>query len=137
MNNARYPRNALIGIFCFLLVIFINLRILDGDGKGWRHIVNSDGRGYYAYLPSLIIGGDPTFIKGVERESMFLGIANYKPSYLVSIDGHALDKYFSGEALLLLPFFYLDCCFLSSSDYRLTAIHSFFKFQRGWERCFI
>ncbi|MCX6305881.1 MAG: hypothetical protein NT040_13030 [Bacteroidetes bacterium] len=107
MHNIRYSGNALFEIFCFLLVFFISLRMFDGNGTGWKHIVNSDGRGYYAYLPSLILCGDPTFRKGVEMESRFLGIPDYKPSYIVNVDGHPVNKYFSGEALLLLPFFLL------------------------------
>ncbi len=84
MFKVRYPVIALFGVGCFLLVILINLRILDGDGKGWRHIINSDGRGYYAYLPSLIIDGDPTFKKGVERESRFLGALKTKLTNMLS-----------------------------------------------------
>ncbi|MCK9203718.1 MAG: hypothetical protein M0P58_04685 [Bacteroidales bacterium] len=111
MNNTRYPQIALFGIFCFVFAFIISYRVFEGDGTGWKHIITSDGRGYYAYLPALIIDGDPTFRKVVGRESRLSGYAHYKPGYLVNIDGHPVNKYFAGEALLLLPFFFLGLIF--------------------------
>jgi hypothetical protein len=89
----------------FFLAFFLGGRIYGEPAGNWKHIVTSDGRGYYAYLPALFIDGDLTFSKLVQRESRLLGYPRYKPGYLVNYQDKPLNKYFAGEALLLLPFF--------------------------------
>ena len=92
-------------IMASMLAFFLCIRVFNDGAPGWKHIVTSDGRGYYAYLPAFLLDGDPTFSKVVMRESRLLGYSHYKPSYLVKSGEDTLNKYFAGEALLLLPFF--------------------------------
>lgn len=136
MQNSRYPVIAIFGIFCFLTACFISQRMFEGDGKGWKHIVTSDGRGYYAYLPALIIDGDPAFSKVVERESSLLGYPGYKPGYMVRVDGHPLNKYFSGEALLLLPFFLLGLLLSCLFGTPIDGYSFFFQISVGFGALF-
>ena len=98
-------RTALFGISCFMVAFFVSLRIFDRDGDGWKQIITSDGRGYYAYLPALLTDGDLTYEKVVRRESQLLKDPGYEPGYLVKVGDRRVNKYFAGEALLLLPFF--------------------------------
>ena len=103
MQQVGLSKIVLICIACFLLAFFFSMRIFNTD-KGWKHIVTSDGRGYYAYLPALLIDHDPSFSKVVAREKKLLGMPHYQPGYLVNYNGKTLNKYFAGEALLLFPF---------------------------------
>ena len=102
----------------FLLAFFFSIRIFNDGIPGWKHIITSDGRGYYAYLPALLIDHDPTFAKVVEREAKLLGYPHYKPGYLVKSGDRVINKYFSGEALLLFPFFLAGtlCSYLAGTE---------------------
>ena len=101
----QHTRTLLICFGCFLAAFFLNMRIFNDGSPGWKQIVTSDGRGYYAYLPALLIDHDPSFLKVVERETRLVGYKQYKPGYLVKSGNKTFNKYFTGEALLLLPFF--------------------------------
>lgn len=66
-------------------------------------VILADGKGYYAYLPAIFIYHDPafSFIDQVEKKYYDNKYADFRTR-----SGNAVvDKYFSGEALLLLPFF--------------------------------
>ena len=102
-----------LGFLCLVIALFfLYSRFIAGDGKGWKSMISSDGIGYYAYLPSFIIYGDPRWEKFTASERKIYGRPDYNPQYLTAINGHQLNKYFSGEAILLLPFF-LTALFLS------------------------
>jgi len=96
-------------IFWFIgivLVFFIiKARFIDDKGDRWRRIVDTDGRGYYAHLPAILIYHDldyrfidscETSVQGINRSQQF-----------IPVDGRLENKYFVGEAVLLLPFFLL------------------------------
>ncbi|MGE5425192.1 MAG: hypothetical protein ACM3N9_07495 [Syntrophothermus sp.] len=114
----------------FMLAFFLSSKIFPAE-KIWKHIVTSDGRGYYAYLPALLIDHDPTFSQVVEREKKLLGFPNYKPGYLVQSDGQTMNKYFSGEALLLLPFFLLGMLITFLTGHSMDGYSFFFQFFTG------
>ncbi len=89
----------------FLLAFFLNMRVFNDGSPGWKQIVTSDGRGYYAYLPALLLDHDPTFASEIAREKGLAGYSDYRPGYLVKQGARPYNKYFTGEALLLIPFF--------------------------------
>ncbi|MDD4604127.1 MAG: hypothetical protein PHF97_10010 [Bacteroidales bacterium] len=122
---------SLICISTFLLAFFLSYRLFEGDGKSWKHIVTSDGRGYFAYLPALLLDHDPTFGKVVEREKKLLGFSHYQPSYLVRFKDHVVNKYFCGEAILLLPFFLLALLFSWLFGTPVDGYSFFFQFFTG------
>lgn len=105
MKNASVSGTVLAVLAGLMLGIFLQLRLFNDGLPGWRHIVTSDGRGYYAYLPAFLLDRDPTFRVTAARERAFLGDPGYVPSYLVGENGLQVNKYFIGEALLLTPFF--------------------------------
>jgi len=74
--------------------------------REWDRIINSDGKGYYAYLPAIFIYHDMQF-KFVEHYE-----AKYYPSnrsvfkeFRNKIGERNVDKYFPGMAIIWLPFF--------------------------------
>jgi hypothetical protein len=81
------------------VVIF---RIVD---HGWKDIVQSDGRGYYAYLPAIFSFHD------LDYRFFFSGVLklqnDYTNGFLFIIDGEYVVKYPAGVAFLLVPFYLL------------------------------
>ena len=115
----------------FFLSFFLGARIFSDPAGNWKHIVTSDGRGYYAYLPALLIDGDLSFDQVVQRESRLLDYPQYKPGYLVRYDEKNLNKYFAGEALLLLPFFLAGLLFSVLFGTPVDGYSFFFQFFTG------
>lgn len=105
MQRSHRGDTLLVVIAASLFAFFLAIRVFNDGTPGWKHIVTSDGRGYYAYLPAIFIVRDLTFKPVVAREGKLLGYPHYKPGYLVPAGDRTVNKYFAGEALLLLPFF--------------------------------
>jgi hypothetical protein len=73
--------------------------------NGIEHVVRSDGDGYYAYLPALLLYQDPHFEASAKAEQTDPA---WNPSSLyLSLDEHGNphNKYFPGVAILQTPFF--------------------------------
>lgn len=94
----------MIVVLLFLLVVIF--RWFGNSGENWKQIIDSDGRGYYAYLPAVFIQHNLAFdqFPASETESQ----SNIRSrNYLVDVGNARINKYFSGVALLLMPFFIL------------------------------
>ena len=105
LRSNRIP-NITITIITIVLAYFTYTGRWLGDDKGaWRRIVDSDGRGYYAYLPAVFIFHDLKFdfIKGEEDKIYGTGSSEY----LYLQNGNRGNKYFIGVSIFLLPFFLL------------------------------
>jgi len=96
---------AFIFIVIAMIALFSFTRFITGVGRGWKSIISGDGIGYYACLPSLLIYGDPSWEKFTGAERRIYGRSDYNPQYLTLVNGRQVNKYLSGESLLLLPFF--------------------------------
>jgi hypothetical protein len=91
----------------FILVCYILLFLsFKHPGESWDRSINSDGKGYYAYLPALFIYHDLTY-KFVESYEL-----NYYPidrsvfkEFRIQKNGKIVNKTFPGLAILWLPFF--------------------------------
>jgi len=90
-----------IEIITAVMVVFI---CCFHSGSEWSRVIHADGRGYYGYLPAFFIYHDASF--------NFLDSHNIKNydhggylDFTVDYEGRTIDKYFSGEAILQLPFF--------------------------------
>ena len=118
-------------LVCVMMAFFFSMRVFNDGAPGWRNIISSDGHGYYAYLPAFLIDHDPTFSLVVEREARFFGYPHYKPEYLVKSGDHVLNKYFAGEALLLLPFFSLGALFSFITGNDINGYSFFFQIFIG------
>ncbi len=131
MSSGNRPRILILCLGCFLLAFFMNMRIFNDGAPGWKHIVTSDGRGYYAYLPALLLDHDPTFSTVVKRETKLLSYRKYKPGYLEKSDKLIFNKYFTGEAVLLLPFFLAGMLFSWLFGMELDGYSFFFQLFAG------
>ena len=104
-NISNKQLNFFIAIIA--LVVFsigIKYRIIDSTNEKLRFI-DGDGKGYYAYLPAILIHHDLTF-SFYEKDTKNFGY-NYSNTFVMSQNGINVNKYSCGEAVLLLPFFLL------------------------------
>ena len=131
MQPEKYPKIVLICLACLMLAFFASNRLFRGDLAGWKLILSSDGLGYYAYLPALLIDHDITYQKVTERERKILGYERYEPGYLVKSGDRVVNKYFAGEALLLLPFFLFALFFSWIAGIEITGYSFFFQLFTG------
>ncbi|MBI2270848.1 MAG: hypothetical protein HYU69_10910 [Bacteroidetes bacterium] len=78
---------------------------INWGGDRWKNIVLSDGKGYYAYLPAVFIYHDLNlgFYEGIEQKYYYKN--TYYDYRADDEQGHVINKYFSGTAVLMLPFF--------------------------------
>jgi len=74
------------------------------SGNEWNKIIHADGKGYYGYLPAFFIYHDPSFKYMDTHNIKYYGHGSYL-DFTVGYNGPTIDKYFSGVAILHLPFF--------------------------------
>ena len=77
---------------------------LHWGGDKWKGILESDAKGYYAYLPAIFIYNDLnfSFLEAVQAKYPAPHI-NY--DYRANAEGVLINKYYAGTALSQLPFF--------------------------------
>ena len=131
MQPQKYPKIVLCCLACLMLAFFASNRLFRSDLEEWKLIISSDGLGYYAYLPALLIDHDITYQKVTEREKKILGYKIYEPGYLVKSGDRVVNKYFAGEALLLLPFFLFALFFSWIGGIEITGYSFFFQLFTG------
>ena len=90
----------IIAIFMFGYSININWK----NGQ-WQNVLKADAKGYYAYLPAVFIYKDLNFNFYEKTEIRDAYDTNLIYDYRYNYKGHIIDKYFAGEAVLLMPFF--------------------------------
>jgi hypothetical protein len=107
----------------FFLVLFlfslISLIVFHGKDMRWNPIIQAEGLGYYSYLPATFIYQDFSWKFGESLGAQYYD-RDIRYDFVNEINGRNLNKYYPGEALLLLPFFLLAHLFailgLSSAD---------------------
>ena len=73
--------------------------------SGYRvRTVDGDGRGYYAYLPTLLLRHTVDFKETFEYEKAHQPLEYVGPNYH-KVNGIYINKYLVGTALMILPFF--------------------------------
>ena len=96
-----------VSIFTFLVAVFMLWPASNNNwgGNNWVDILESDAKGYYAYLPAFIIYKDINFghFDEIEKEKYYNENIFY--DYRLSHNNKTLNKYFVGTAILQLPFF--------------------------------
>jgi len=98
-----------------ILIIYVLLFIgLKQPGQPWDRVINSDGKGYYAYLTAIFIYNDLdySFIEDYESKYYPADKTAFK-EFRMPFNGEIANKTFSGLALLWLPFFLLAHLFSS------------------------
>lgn len=97
----RLLKNPMV-LFALFMLSYSAYRTFSED---LSYIIRSDGRGYYAYLPALIVFNDPSFEASAKAENEYHE-KKLAPLHLVkSHDGEVHNKYFPGVAVLQAPFF--------------------------------
>jgi hypothetical protein len=91
-------------IVAVYLLFFLALRSPE---RSWDRIINSDGKGYYAYLPAIFIYHDLqfNFVEQYEYQYYPLNRSVFK-EFRQPAGDRVVNKYFPGLAILWLPFFF-------------------------------
>ena len=98
---------------------------VEGENK-WT--IRSDGSGYYAYLPALIIYNDPTFVSSTKAEAKVHN-GTLSDNFLFKDQaGRTYNKFFPGEAVLQAPFFLLAHFIASISGAQTTGYSEIYQF---------
>ncbi len=98
----RITRWSLLLILAILLVCGSNI---NWGKEHWRTVLQVDARGYHAYLPALLLDGDPHFSSFDAIERIYTDDPAYVYDYRAMVDGVHINKYFLGTALVQLPLF--------------------------------
>lgn len=85
-------RAAILLVVLVTAVLSITGPWQGNDGEGWKETIRSDAKGYYGYLQALFLRHD-------------LGHEPYAWEYVRNTPGGTLNKYFSGTAVSMLPWF--------------------------------
>jgi len=98
----RYTPEIIAVIYIFLFFGFRDIQ------RPWDRVINSDGKGYYAYLPAIFIYKDLQFgfVEGYEYQ-YYPGNQSVFKEFRMPAGDHVVNKYFPGMAILWLPFFLL------------------------------
>ncbi len=96
------------GLALFAILLFSGLYTVLSkcEGESWKDANNSDGVGYYAYLPATYIYHDFSykFIDSLADNYHNLKYAQ-NGGFCHLFNGNRVNKYFAGESVLLTPFF--------------------------------
>src|SRR5688572_4552246 len=98
----KYPAEI---AFVTCLALFLIFKTSDNP---WDRPIDSDGKGYYAYLPAIFIYGDLDyrFVEAYEKKYYPADGSRFK-DFRYEYKGERVNKTFSGLAILWLPFFLL------------------------------
>jgi hypothetical protein len=96
----KYPE-LLLG----LVLLFFMYQFMWSKPEWKNEVLSSDGRGYYAYLPSLVLFQDLTYEKNKQAIEQELGYEMSHHCILEDEKGNRFNKTFPGVSLLQLPLF--------------------------------
>jgi hypothetical protein len=103
-------------LFGIYFSFFLWQRWNDDPENGWKKIIVSDGKGYYAYLTHLFIEGDMEFRSDEDL-------------YAVPSDnGKFINRFYCGTAILELPFFFLGYGAATIGGYEVNGYSEPFAF---------
>jgi len=84
--------------------------------ESWKHILEADAKGYYAYLPATFIYHDLNFgfFDEIEKEKYYNPNTYY--DYRSGSNNKVINKYYAGTALAELPFFLVAHLYATVTD---------------------
>ncbi len=91
---------SLSGLSIWISIVLITFIVVSENfnpksGNVWKEVIESDGRGYYAYLPSFFLYGEYNFNSVISRE--YLEYPAVKAGdFIIEVNGKKIDKYFAG-----------------------------------------
>lgn len=100
-------KNLFFRFYILIIVVLLfgySAKINWGTGQ-WERVIQSDAKGYYAYLPAIFIYNDLNFdfYDEVDGKNAYDSTLVYE--YRTEYEGRIINKYFIGEAVILTPFF--------------------------------
>lgn len=101
MKALSFPKLIIFTLAAVSLLFLLSFKLVNNQ---WRYNIASDGKGYYVYLPAAFIYHDFSFAF-TEKTEAYYNPGSIQPPVAKLPNGQYLNKYFAGEAILLLPFF--------------------------------
>lgn len=94
----------LVLLITMIIMTWVSSNVNWGK-ENWRGILESDAKGYYAYLPAVFIYKDLnfSFLEEIENEKYIAPHLYY--DYRSNSHGVLINKYYCGTAIAQLPFF--------------------------------
>lgn len=105
-NMKLRTQKSKIIIAIIILIMTIITSNLNWGKDNWKGIIESDAKGYYAYLPAVFIYQDLNFnfFESIEKTKYYN--KNWYYDYRIgSFNNKIINKYYCGTALAELPFF--------------------------------
>ncbi|MHC1708357.1 MAG: hypothetical protein AB9842_12670 [Bacteroidales bacterium] len=104
LKSLRQRPDYLFIIITGIIVLWVHLNI-NGKKDYSKGLLESDARGYYAYLPAVFIYQDLNlgFFDTIEKSTYYNPNLFYE--FRAIHNGHTINKYYAGTALCLSPFF--------------------------------
>lgn len=114
-NLSYQSAKRILVILSALLLLWPSANINWGKDH-WKDILESDAKGYYAYLPAIFIYQDLNFgfFESMEQGKYFNENIYY--DYRYQFEGNTVNKYFMGTSVLEFPFFLVGHIWALSSD---------------------
>jgi hypothetical protein len=89
-----------------LAIVVLSASNLNWNARYYKNIILSDGKGYYAYLPAVFIYRDLHFNFADSVEVQYYN-KNTFYDYRAEVNNICIDRYFSGTAIAMAPFFFM------------------------------
>ena len=91
-------------VFSAVVLFWVSSNRFWGSER-WYKLLASDGPGYYAYLPAVVVYHDLSF-GFFDKVQKINKNANLKYDYRRKTEGRTVNKYFAGVAFVQLPFYF-------------------------------
>jgi hypothetical protein len=98
--------NRYLLVFILIIEVLTVFNVKMGKDR-WKEVIAFDGKGYYAYLPAIFIYHDLHFAFHDSIEKKYSPPRAYY-EFRVPTESGIVDKYFSGTAIGILPFFLMS-----------------------------
>ncbi len=129
MDFSDYTRREKRLSIYLIAVIILALAVITSSRFGGmkERLIDGDGKGYYAYLPAVFIHHTLDFTPVYDFEKDFLS-KDYLGHYFIDHKDIKINKYYSGVALLMLPFFLLALFFTWIFGLEMTGYSMLFQY---------
>ncbi len=122
----KREKNLLRTILIIVILFIAIISSMKFDGFT-NHIIDGDGRGYYAYLPAIFIHHSLDFTTLYDFEKS-VQPRDYMGHYFINYENVKINKYYAGVALLLMPFFLMAWLFSWIFGLELTGYSILFQY---------
>lgn len=102
LKQVKFRNWALVVVLGLLLASSSNI---NWGAEHWRTVLQVDARGYYAYLPALLLEADPNFGSFEKNELELTKDPKMVYDYRHLHNERYINKYYIGTAIMELPFF--------------------------------